>query len=85
MNSRRDLSRVRLKVQACLLLVRRFYLGPGIFMVWLYRGFLGLGELDGVLLVWVRERPFPFGETALLFFLIRLPDLPSLPFLRSAC
>ncbi len=33
MNSRRDLSRVRIKVQACLLLVRRFYLGSGIFMV----------------------------------------------------
>lgn len=80
MNSRRDLSRVRLKVQACLLLVRRFYLGPGIFMVWLYRGFLGLGELDGVLLVWVRERPFPFGETALFFFSYTSPRSTFPPF-----
>lgn len=85
MNSRRDLSCVRLKVQACLLLVRRFYLGPEYSWSWPYRGFLGLEELDGVLLVWVRERPFPFGETALLFFLYVSPTyLPSL-FLRPAC
>lgn len=79
MNSRRDLSRVRLKVQACLLLVRRFYLGPEYSWSDVIVGFLGLG--NWMVFCWcgfVNGR-FLSGRRPSFFFLYVSPIyLPSL-------